>query len=127
MPAVMMFFTFLQFFQDHSSNLQLSSISFSAMKIMEYSLRSVASEMLFVSLDYDCRFFGKEVINVLGNRLGKSGMAICMVLITSIMGKKNEDLESILCPLCNAVAFFWLICSYKLKILLKYKDKTHTN
>ena len=32
------------------------------MKAMEYSIRGVTTEMVYVTLDYESRFLGKEII-----------------------------------------------------------------
>ena len=53
------------------------------MKTLEYSLRGVANELVFASLDYESRFVGKEIIGLFANRFGKSGMAVALSILAS--------------------------------------------
>lgn len=73
-----------------------------ATKVMDYSVRSVAGNMVYQPLDFESRFFGKgafvagigwpsvslshltvratEIISVLGSRLGRSGSSLLLLL-----------------------------------------------
>jgi ATP/ADP translocase len=51
------------------------------MKTLEYSIRSVANEIVVAWLDYESRFVGKESIGMFANRFGKSGMAVVMAVL----------------------------------------------
>lgn len=53
-------------------SLYIVSASLMVMKVSEYSARRMLDEMIFVPLDFDARFVGKEVIGVFGYRFGKS-------------------------------------------------------
>ena len=43
-------------------------------------------EMVYVPLDYESRFLGKEVIGVLGYRFGKSAASLALSALTSSFG-----------------------------------------
>ena len=59
-----------------SSLLFWAATAFALAKIMDYSTRSVVFPMAFQPLDFESRYIGKEVIGVLGSRIGKSGMSL---------------------------------------------------
>ena len=61
MPTIMLVSTSLVWFHNTDS-IHLISASFVLMKAMEYSIRGVTTEMVYVSLDYESRFLGKEII-----------------------------------------------------------------
>ncbi|KAL7469931.1 hypothetical protein ACHAXS_010173 [Conticribra weissflogii] len=61
-----------------SAALYLVAVSFLTAKTMDYSLRNVLAELVYVPLDFESRFVGKEVIAVFANRFGKSGMALIL-------------------------------------------------
>lgn len=69
-----------------SSALYLVAISFLTAKTMDYSLRNVLAELVYVPLDFESRFVGKEVIAVFANRFGKSGMALLLSGLQFVRG-----------------------------------------
>jgi ATP/ADP translocase len=71
MPVLTFLFTSFQATQKNPS-LAIVSASFLVMKVTEYSVRRLLDEMLFVPLDFESRFLGKELIGVFGYRFGKS-------------------------------------------------------
>lgn len=71
MPVLTFLFTSFQATQKDPS-LAIVSASFMVMKVTEYSVRRLLDEMLFVPLDFESRFLGKELIGVFGYRFGKS-------------------------------------------------------
>lgn len=71
MPVLTFLFTSFQATQKNPS-LAIVSASFMVMKVTEYSVRRLLDEMLFVPLDFESRFLGKELIGVFGYRFGKS-------------------------------------------------------
>eukprot|EP00979_Chaetoceros_neogracilis_P017376 scaffold10209_cov233-Chaetoceros_neogracile.AAC.6 len=46
--------------------------------VMEFSIRRMLDEMVYVPLDFESRFLGKEIISVFGYRFGKSGMSLAL-------------------------------------------------
>ena len=56
----------------------LTAGAFMTMKTIEYSVRGVVNELLYVPLDFESRYIGKEVIGMLGYRLGKSGTSLLL-------------------------------------------------
>jgi ATP/ADP translocase len=76
---------------------------------------------LYVTLDYESRFIGKEIINLFANRLGKSGTAICLFLITTQLEQDESKLEKFLTLGSNLVGVLWLCSSLSLTKLLRTK------
>lgn len=70
-PTISCIFTTFQAFQKDPS-LAIVSASLMVMKVSEYSARRMLDEMIFVPLDFESRFVGKEIIGVFGYRFGKS-------------------------------------------------------
>jgi len=103
-------------------SISIVSLSFTTMKVMEYSVRGVTSEMLYVTLDYESRFIGKEVINLFAARLGKSSMAICLSLLSSLWVKSEGELEKLLSLWLSVVAISWIIATLRLTRLLPSEE-----
>lgn len=74
-----------QALQRHPS-LYIVSLSLLVMKVLEYSARRMLDEMVYVPLDFESRFVGKEVIGVFGYRFGKSLMSLSLSGLTSAFG-----------------------------------------
>ena len=66
-PLFSVAFTTLQVVTENPS-LYVVSSSLLVMKVLEYSARRMLDEMVYVPLDYESRFVGKEVIGVFGYR-----------------------------------------------------------
>ncbi|KAL7502869.1 hypothetical protein ACHAWX_000542 [Stephanocyclus meneghinianus] len=62
------------------------ALAFQLMKTMEFSVRRMLDEMVYVPLDYESRYLGKEVIGVLGYRFGKSAASLLLSALTSSFG-----------------------------------------
>lgn len=67
-------------------SLHLISGCFMLFKVMEFSIRRMLDEMVYVPLDFESRFLGKEIISVFGYRFGKSGMSLGLSGLTSMFG-----------------------------------------
>jgi len=67
-------------------SLNMVASAFLVMKTMEFSVRRMLDEMVYVPLDYESRFLGKEVIGVLGYRFGKSAASLALSALTSSLG-----------------------------------------
>jgi hypothetical protein len=76
---------------------------------------------LYVSLDYESRFVGKEIIGLFVNRLGKSGMAVILSLVTSLFGS-SPILDKAFVQALSVSSFLWLFASYP---LIDGKEKLH--
>ena len=97
-------------------SLEMIAGSFLMMKILEYSLRGVANEMVFASLDYESRFVGKEIIGVFANRLGKSVMAVAL----SILATQVTILQ--LSHAASVFSVLWFIVSWQVLRLIVVVD-----
>lgn len=117
MPITMLILTLLQF-NEQKPSLTLVGLTFLAMKTIEYSLRSQASEMIWVMLDYESRFIGKELINLFANRLGKSATAVTLFLLTVHLEKDESQLRKFAIHASIALALLWLICTIRLTRLI---------
>jgi ATP/ADP translocase len=102
-------------------SLDMVAITFCSMKIMEYSFRGVANEMVYASLDFESRYVGKEIIG-LGCRFGKSGMAITLFLLASWYEDASLLVHHSMIAL-TVVSIIWLGVSFQLNNLIKASEK----
>jgi ATP/ADP translocase len=114
LPIVSLLFTAYQACQRNPS-LFIVSASLLVMKVSEYSVRRVLDEMIFVPLDYESRFVGKEVIGVFGYRFGKSLMSLLLSAITAVV--PTFGLQS-LSFLSTGVCVGWLGTAWQLSNLV---------
>lgn len=103
-------------------SLDIVAVIFCSMKIMEYSFRGVANEMVYSSLDYESRYVGKEIIG-LGCRFGKSGMAITLFLLASWYEDAALLARHSIIAL-TGLSLVWLAVSLQLNTLIKLSEKT---
>jgi hypothetical protein len=66
-----------------------------------------------VSLDYESRFFGKEIIGLFVNRFGKSSMAALLLLVTNLNGFFTNDGQIVRSSL---VSFEFALAIYRVPI-----------
>eukprot|EP00978_Attheya_sp_CCMP212_P046474 scaffold394564_cov51-Attheya_sp.AAC.2 len=92
-----------------------------AILVMDYSSRATANELVYVPLDFDSRYVGKEVIGVFGNGIGKSGMSLFLAGLTSAFGNFGMHKLSFL---STTLSMVWLGASFRLSNLLPQKDET---
>ena len=84
-PIISFGFTTFQALQE-SPTLYIVAGSLLVMKVLEYSARRMLDEMVYVPLDFESRFIGKEIISVFGFRFGKSLMSLVLSALTSACG-----------------------------------------
>mmetsp|Transcript_51502 Transcript_51502/g.124361 ORF Transcript_51502/g.124361 Transcript_51502/m.124361 type:complete len:617 (+) Transcript_51502:95-1945(+) len=113
-PLISLGFTTWQAIQK-TPTLYMISASLLVMKVLEYSARRMLDEMVYVPLDYESRFVGKEIIGVFGYRFGKSLISLSMSIATSVVGQ--FDLHS-LSILCDVTAFAWAKTAWDLSALV---------
>ncbi|CAB9507975.1 expressed unknown protein [Seminavis robusta] len=104
-PFIAMMFTTFQASQPDPT-LYVVSTTLLVMKVLEYSARRMLDEMVYVPLDFESRFVGKEVIGVFGYRLGKSLMSLGLSGITALFGDMGIQEYSILGAGINLL-WFW--------------------
>ena len=119
MPSLMVTCASLMTLQQTAS-IHLIAASFLLMKAGEYSVRGVTTEMVYVSLDYESRFLGKEIIGVFVNRVGKSAVAIGLSAVAAYFGTQF-DLHYLSIALAVG-ATAWLIVSWRLAGMLSETD-----
>eukprot|EP00978_Attheya_sp_CCMP212_P028832 scaffold100610_cov53-Attheya_sp.AAC.2 len=110
MPMVMVVLMASQCLEKNPS-LHLVAGSLMAMKVMEFSARRMLDEMVYVPLDFESRYVGKEVIGVFGFRFGKSGMSLALSGLSSIFG--NFGLQQ-LSYLTTGASVAWLSMAWRL-------------
>ena len=110
-PLLPLVFTFITSAQA-SPSLNLLAFSFFAAKVIDYSLRNVLNEMIYVPLDFDSRYLGKEVIGVFGNRFGKSGISLVLSGLGYVFGSFGL---SELTKMTSVVGTIWLCSAYRLR------------
>jgi len=107
-PLLSCIVTTFQALQIHPS-LLLASLSLGCMKVSEYSARRMLDEMIFVPLDFEARFVGKEIIGVFGYRFGKSLMSLGLSVLTATTdGMRSTSILS------AAVAYTWWATAWRL-------------
>lgn len=95
------------------------SICLFSTKCIDYSTRCVANEMIYVSLDFDGRYFGKEIIGVFGDRLGASLIAVFLSLLTYVVGETTIGQLSVMVSISSLC---WGVCAYRLSNLVPKKN-----
>lgn len=108
---------------NQNPSLFLISSSFMLFKVLEFSFRRMLDEMVYVPLDFDSRFLGKEIISVFGYRFGKSGMSLALSGLTSIFG--NFDITQ-LTYLTGGAACIWLNAAWNVSNLVLTKAEAST-
>jgi hypothetical protein len=109
-PLISVVFTTYQAMQKNPS-LYIIAASLLVMKVLEYSARRMLDEMVYVPLDFESRFLGKEIIGVFGYRFGKSLISLSLSGMTSLFGQ--FDLQS-LSILSDAAALMWAKAAWDL-------------
>ena len=113
-PIISFFCISFQAFQRDPS-LYVVSGSLLVMKVLEYSARRMLDEMVYVPLDFESRFVGKEIISVFGYRFGKSLMSLSLSGLTSAFGSFSLQQLSVL---SNIAAFGWVKTAWDLSGLV---------
>lgn len=114
-------------YYEKTPSLTLVGLIFLTMKTIEYSLRSQASEMVWVMLDYESRFIGKELINLIANRMGKSATAISLFLWTVHLEKEGIQLRRFTVNASIVLASLWLVCTIRVtRLIPSTQRKDHT-
>jgi len=145
MPVLILIFIICQPVQRNPSLLFLSS-SFFIAKVMDYSIRGVLNEMvrksqiyscahyfllnyfmsftcqkLYIPLDFESRYLGKEIIGVLATRFGKSGMSLLLSLCSFLLGPSFDSRKmSVLSFLLGSL---WLAASLRLASFISPQQK----
>jgi ATP/ADP translocase len=94
------------------------SVAFCLEKTLEYSIRGALMEMVFVTLDYESVFFGKEIIGLFANRLGKGVMAIFLAGIMSVAANRHDMMDN-LQQLLVLISLTWFCVTFKMTRVLK--------
>jgi ATP/ADP translocase len=108
--------TYQVYFQntDHPS-LYIVSASLLIMKVSEYSARRLLDEMIYVPLDYESRYLGKEVLGVFGYRLGKSLMSLAISVYGALdpsFGLRKQGILS------HIVCLVWVKTAWRLSTMV---------
>ncbi len=118
-PLISLAFTTSQAFQKNPT-LYAISASLLVMKVSEYSARRMLDEMVYVPLDFESRFVGKEIIGVFGYRFGKSCISLSLSALTSIFGQFDLQTLSVLADLA---AVTWAKMAWNLSSLVPTKKE----
>ncbi|KAL3929085.1 MAG: hypothetical protein SGARI_004856 [Bacillariaceae sp.] len=121
-PLISLGFTTFQAFQKNPS-LYAISASLLVMKVSEYSARRMLDEMVYVPLDFESRFLGKEIIGVFGYRFGKSLISLSLSGLTSLFGQFNLQSLSIL---SDVTAVCWAKTAWDLSSLVPTRKEAQT-
>jgi ATP/ADP translocase len=118
-PLISLGFTTFQAFQNNPT-LYAISASLLVMKVSEYSARRMLDEMVYVPLDFESRFVGKEIIGVFGYRFGKSCISLSLSALTSVFGQFNLQSLSVMADLA---AITWAKMAWDLSSLVPTKKE----
>lgn len=119
MPILPVACTAITSFQGDPS-LLIVALAFFFTKVLDYSLRGVVNEMVYVPLDFTSRYLGKEVIGVFGNRFGKSGMSLILSGLTFGFGTFGM---AHLTKLSAVASLVWMSCAWQLSGWVLTKDE----
>jgi ATP/ADP translocase len=116
LPLVPLLCTTYQIYQntDHPS-LYIVSAALLVMKVSEYSVRRLLDEMIYVPLDYESRYLGKEVLGVFGYRLGKSLMSLAISVYGALdpsFGLRKQGILS------HIVCLVWVKTAWRLSTMV---------
>lgn len=75
---LLVFIAIIYSFVDTNALFLKDTIAFGTVKVLEYSIMTSATEMMYMPLDYEKRYIGKEFIRFFGHRLGKSAASITL-------------------------------------------------
>ena len=118
-PIISLGFTTFQAFQEHPT-LYVVSASLLVMKVLEYSARRMLDEMVYVPLDFESRYIGKEILSVFAYRFGKSMMSLLLSGLTSACGNFNLQQLSIFCDMAGVV---WAKTAWDLSALVPKREE----
>lgn len=89
---------------------------------MDYSLRNILAELVYVPLDFESRYMGKEIIAVFANRFGKSGMAVILSGLQFLVGS-NIGSGGLLTGMALFVSLAWWVSCIRLSSRLMSQDE----
>lgn len=89
---------------------------------MDYSLRNILAELVYVPLDFESRYMGKEIIAVFANRFGKSGMAVILSGLQFLLGR-NVGEGGLLTGMTFFVSSAWWVSCLSLSSRLMSRDE----
>jgi len=113
---------YTSFFQGSDPSLMILAFAFFAAKTMDYSVRGVANELVYTPLDFESRYLGKEIIGVLANRFGKSGMSLFLSMLSYGLGPAGFGVRQ-LTQLSTLVSGAWLGCCWYLSELVPKREQ----
>lgn len=58
-------------------------LSFGVLKVLEYAVLSGAMEMIYMPLDSETRYLGKEYVRFFGSKVGKTGASLALTTLTA--------------------------------------------
>jgi ATP/ADP translocase len=122
-PLISLAFTTVQAFQTNPSLFAISA-SLLVMKVSEYSARRMLDEMVYVPLDFESRFLGKEIIGVFGYRFGKSLISLSLSALTSLFGQFNLQSLSLL---SDVTAVLWAKTAWDLSSLVPTRKEAQAS
>jgi len=81
---------------------------------MSLTFHFLSLSKVYGSLDYDSRFFGKEIVSLFANRLGRSGSAVILAILSSAFPAFFAKAPFLLACMSSA----WLFVCYRVVELL---------
>jgi ATP/ADP translocase len=98
-------------------------IGFGTLKVLEYSVKSGAMEMIYMPLDHEVRYVGKEFVRFFGHKIGKSGASLAF----SFVNAQFQPTTSMQAVYTCCAATGWIVVMYNLSahlnMLVENKDR----
>jgi len=86
---------------------------FGSLKVLEYSIMSAAMEMIYMPMDHQVRYLGKELIRFFGHRLGKALTSFLLSIATAKL-EPSLKMQAVWCATLSAVygSVMYLLCAH---------------
>lgn len=112
--------SFMSFFAFMSPSLLSTMFVFGSLKVLEYSIMTAATEMIYMPMDQDVRYLGKELIRFFGHKLGKSAASL---ILSGIVGHLQPSLgtQSLWSAIFSSV---WSVIMYVLSVKLMSQESS---
>ena len=109
---------FMSIFAFMTPSLLSTMFVFGSLKVLEYSVMTAATEMIYMPMDQDVRYLGKELIRFFGHKLGKSAASL---ILSGIVGHLQPSLgtQSLWSAVFSSV---WSVIMYVLSVKLMSQE-----
>jgi len=99
--------------------------AFGSLKVLEYSILTSASEMIYMPMGQDVRYLGKELIRFFGHRMGRSVASLALSTLTAHF----RPITTTQSMWCGSTIVLWLttMCGLSLHLWTRDKDTSSSS